>query len=273
MSQAFARPNTLDQGLGEDPYFYMTLLYVRFLQGVFNFLPPGEFHWEPDNERTEVVIVGEAPLNQEVAGKRPVITTIMGPSSATGLGIDNMQTFDFRTGERRRTDLISGYLVTYCVAESDTVAMRLAHIVSHQTRVHQRLLEGRGGFHQIARPAPSVNQPSPPGALVQGDPKNLTMVQVNIPFHFQWTWKTTPTLQPPQLRSLAQIMGQDRAIDYPYASPVKVERVKLAISTNPVLVRRIGGDFAYRPTTVEVGTGIRRFQLTDLLPRPPDEEP
>jgi hypothetical protein len=271
VSQAFSRPASLDQGLGEDPYFYMTKLYIRFLQGVFNFLPSGHFHWEPDVEQTQIIIVGEAPLNQEVAGKRPIITVIMGPSSATGLGIDNMQTFDFKTGERRRTDLISGYMVAYCVAESDIVAMRLAHIVSHETRVHQRLLEGRGGFHQIARPAPSINQPSPPGALVQGDPKNLTMVQVNIPFHFQWTWVTTPTEQSPHLRNLGQVMGQDRAIDYPYASPVKLERVKLAISTTPVLVRRIGGANSSHPTTVEVGTEIRRFQLTDLLPRPPEE--
>lgn len=272
MSEAYARPGQLPDGIGDDPYKYTTRLYTQFLQGWFNFQPANQFHWEPDTERTEIIISAEAPLDSEVVDKHPSLVVILGPIQWAGLGINNMQAYSVRTGTTRRTDLMSGFFIVYCLARNDVIAMRLAHLVSQGTRSQQPLLEGPGGFHQIARPAPSINTPSPPGALVTGDPQNLVMVQVNIPFHFQYSCDETPSRAMPQLRDIAAITEKDRAVDYDYSSPMRVERVKLAISTTPVLVRRIRGGSASRPTTVEVGTGIRNFQVTDLLPDPPDEE-
>lgn len=267
MSDPQVRRSKIATGIGEDPFQYILELYTKYLQGLFNWLPEGEFHWEPDHEVTEILILAQAPLDTETVGKNPLLTVVLGPSQFAGLGIDNLLTFDPMTGERVRTDLINGHIVVYCLAESDIIATRLGHIVSHFTRVHQRILESPGGFHQIARPSPSINSPSPPGALVQGDAQGLVMVQVNIPYHFQWTWKTSINRQAPQFRSIDMIMEKRRARDYEYTSLQKLERVELAMSIEPVIVKRITGS---RVSVVEATDGIEGFFRTTIVPS--DEE-
>ena len=239
MSKAHVRRSALALGRGEDPALYAMRLYVQYLQGLFNFMPSGTFHWEPDNEESEIVIRAQAPLDLKTVGKRPAITVVMGPYSFGNIGIDNLLSHDPKTGKRVRTDLLSGHLVVYCIANTDVLAMRLAHIVTHHTRVNQRLLESEGGFHSIARPAPTVNSPSPPGQLVMGDPGQLIMTQVNIPFQIQWTWETTPK-QSAQLRSLDLITSSRRASEYDYQDPTEVQHIRLAMSTVDVQVRRLG---------------------------------
>jgi hypothetical protein len=249
VSEPEVRHERIGEGRGEDPYLYVTKLY----------------HWEPDQEISEIVIRGEAPIDMRTVGKKPAITVVLGPTSYRNLGIDNMLSYNQNTGERVRTDMMMGNLVVYVLAFADIIALRIAHIVAHHTRAQQRLLESPGGFHSIGRPFPQVNSPSPPGALVAGDPEGLVMVQVNIPFEFQWTWSTTPR-QSQSLRSLDLITSHERASDYPYASLPRLERVELAMSTSPVLVRRISGRYALRPVTVQVTEGISPFQVSGLRP-------
>ena len=266
MSEASVRHERICEGVEDgDPFLYVQRLYVQYLQGLFNFMPEGHWHWEPDQDVTEIIIRGEAPLNLQTVGKKPAITVVMGPSQFQGLGINNMLEKNLSTGRTVFTDLLSGHLVVYCLAESDVIATRLGHLVSFYTRAQRELLESPGGFFAIARPAPTMNTPSPPGALVQGDPEGLVMVQVNIPFQFQWTWSTEP-LQARSMRSLDLITRGSRASDFPYTSPVKLERVELAMSTSPVLVRRISGGDAPRPRTVVVHDGQDPFQISGLRP-------
>ena len=261
----------LEQGRDEDPMIFAMRLYVQFLQGLFNQVPVGTFHWEPDMETTEIVIRAEAPLDLSVVGKRPAITVVMGPTQFQGLGMDNMLSYDPKTGERKRTDLMSSIFSVYCLAESDIIASRLGHIVSHYTRLKQRLLESPGGFYSIARPAPSANAPSPPGQLVMGDPKGLVMVQVNIPFTLQWTWSTKP-LQNPSDTTLEQITKHRRASEYQYTAPVTVQHLRLAMSTDTVRVRKIKGGpnplngllYQERPEVINVNSGIEDFQISGL---------
>jgi hypothetical protein len=121
MSRTFTRRTPIEQGLGEDPIYYFHRLYVQYLQGLFNFMPIGHFHWEPDEEETEIVITGSVPLNPTVAGKRPAIAVTMGPVQWSNLGFDNMLEYSFRTGKKTRADMMSGHLVVYCVTESDVL--------------------------------------------------------------------------------------------------------------------------------------------------------
>lgn len=261
----------LNRGRDEDPMVFSLRLYVQFLQGLFNQTPVGTFHWEPDNETSEIVIRGEAPLDMSVVGKRPAITVVMGPAQYQGLGMDNMLSYDPKTGKRVRTDLMSSIFSVYCLAESDIIASRLGHIVSHFTRLKQRLLESPGGFYAIARPAPSVNAPSPPGQLVMGDPSGLVMVQVSIPFTLQWTWASTP-LQNPSDTTLDQITQHRRASEYEYSAPETVQHLRLAMSTDTVRVRKIKGGpnplngllYQERPETINVNSGIEDFQISGL---------
>ena len=261
----------LRRGRDEDPMIFALRLYVQFLQGLFNQTPVGTFHWEPDNEVSEIVIRGEAPLDMSVVGKRPAITVVSGPVQYQGLGMDNMLSYDPKTGKRVRTDLMSSIFSVYCLAESDIIASRLGHIVSHYTRLKQRLLESSGGFYSIARPAPSANSPSSPGQLVMGDPAGLVMVQVSIPFTLQWTWSTKP-LQNPSDTTLDQITQHRRASEYEYTEPSDVQHIRLAMSTNPVRVRKIKGGpnplnglfYEERPDTISVNTSIEDFQISGL---------
>lgn len=267
----FGVRDALEKGRDEDPMVFAMRLYVQFLQGLFNQTPTGTFHWEPDNETTEIVIRAEAPLDMSVVGKRPAITVVNGPVQYQGLGMDNMLSYDPKTGRRVRTDLISSIFTVYCLAESDIIASRLAHIVSHFTRLKQRLLESAGGFYSIARPAPSSNYPSAPGQLVMGDPKGLVMVQVNIPYTLQWTWSSTP-LQNPSDTTLDQITKHRRASEYEYAGVETVQHLRLAMSTDTVRVRKIKGGpnpingllYQEQPVTKNVHSGISDFQISGL---------
>lgn len=273
MSNPTVRRSAFALGRGEDPVVYALRLYVQYLQGLFNFMPDGSFKWDPDKEISEIVIRAQAPLDLKTVGKRPAITVVMGPYNFSNLGIDNLLTYNPRTGNRVRTDLIAGHLVVYCIANSDILAMRLAHIVSHHTRVNQRLLESEGGFHSIARPAPTVNSPSPPGQLVMGDPGQLIMTQVNIPYQIQWTWETTPK-QSPQLRSLDLITSSRRASEYEYEEPTDVQSIRLAMSTSDVRVRRLSNRYVVnqndglptssKPATEIIHEGIEDFQISGL---------
>lgn len=260
MSEARTQFSDVSLERGNSPLLYAQRLYIQFLQGLFNFNPEGCFHWEPDEELTEIVITAEAPLNQQAVGKRAAITVVIGPIQYQGLAIDQLVFMNLWTERKVHSDLISGHFVVYCLAESDVIAQWLAHIVTSGTMVNRRLLESPGGFHQIARPAPQQNSPSPPGGLVPGDAHGLIMVQVNIPFTFQWTWSTEPKA-PSKARSVNMITQERRASDFPYTSPRVLEKVELAMSTTPVLVRRLGATI----TTARVTEGTDGFQavITD----------
>jgi len=254
MSEVKVRRRQISVEREDNPIIYAQRLYVQFLQGLFNFNATGCLHWEPDLDATEIVIRAEAPLDMKVVGKRPAITVVMGPYQFANLGIDNMMYLQPLTERQVRSDLINGHLVVYCLAENDQVAQWIAHMVIHGTRVNQRLLEGRGGFHQIARPAPSANSPSPPGALVPGDHHGLVMVQVNIPYSFQWTWSTEPK-SPSSAMDLEMVTKERRASDYDYPSPQTLKRVHLSMSTTDVLVRRVG-----TTVTSTVAEGVEGLQ-------------
>lgn len=236
MSEPFGRTKKFSQELGDDPIEYLVLLYVRFLQGLFNFREAQNFHWELDDERTEILIRGDGSLDLAVTDKKPLLSVAMGPYQFGGIGLDQLQQMNLTTHRRVKTDLISGHFIVYCVARNDIVASKLGFIVGRGTREHQRLLEGPGGFHQIARPAPSVGQPTPPGALGLDLQMSASIVQVNIPFHFQWTWTQEPGRQLPQHRSIDMILKNDRAADYPYVPPERLEKVELAVSDKPAKI-------------------------------------
>lgn len=254
---------------GENPDTYWVRLLVQFLQGLFNFMPIGDFHWEPDREKSEILITSDTPLDLKVVGHQPSIAVVGGPMQPAGIGINNLVSIDPKTGTSLYTDMWTGFLVVYTLADNDIIAKRIAHIVRVGLLSNRKLLESPGGFFTIARhPGPSMNAASPPGGLVVGDPQGLVMVQVNVPFTAQWSWTTRPT-SPPRRRSLAMIEGQRRASDYPYEEMTKLEKVNISISTTPVLVRRprSGGVV----DTIEARPGVKDFQAV-LVESEPESE-
>jgi hypothetical protein len=138
----------------------------------------------------------------------------------------------------------------------------MAEAVADQLRAQRALLERPGGFHKIAHEL-YIQSPSPPGALVQGDPESLVMVQVSAPFIYQWTWQTRPNRQDAKYRDIAMILQEERAKQYPYQERTTLEKVQVQVSTLPMFRRRIGGRFAVRPSQEQVQDGIPVVQTID----------
>lgn len=266
MSVLTPRADALAWDRADSPREYYLLLIVRFLQGLFNFMPQDHFRWDPDEEKTQITITGDAPLNRTVVEAHPALVVVPGPVQNLHIAVGNLLAANLVTDVMTYTDLYDGAFAIYAIAQSEAVAMRLAEIVDSQMRAHRPLLERPGGFHKIAHQIFTQN-PSPPGSLVQGDPESLVMVQVSVPFLYQWTWRTSPNRQDATYRALDMILQEVQARHFPYKERETIERVTLKVSVLPRYRRRIGGVYALRPSQDQVQDGISVVQQIDLRNR------
>jgi len=188
------------QGLGEEPLFYFTRVYLLFLQGLFEQMPSGSYRWQQDEKLSEISITDQVPLPRENVDKIPAIVTMRGPANFANLSLDQMRNIDLRTGAKERTDLVSATMSINVIAKNDVEAQRIAWIVARHIRTFKTTLQ-RCGMHKVGDEL-QLGPISPPGALVSGEAEaELFMVTVYSPFHFQWTELVTP-LNAPVLRSI-----------------------------------------------------------------------
>ncbi len=174
------------QGLGEEPLFYFTRVYLLFMQGLFKQLPEGSYRWSDDDALTEIAITDQVPIPRDNIEQRPHVVTMRGPAQFANLTLDQMQSLNLRTGEKRRTDLVACTMSVNCIAKNGIEAQRIAWIVARHLRGLKILLQ-RAGFHKIGDEV-SIGPESPPGAMVAGDSEpDWVMVTVHSPFFFQWT--------------------------------------------------------------------------------------
>ncbi len=187
------------QGQGEYPqnsFKYGPLeqvrtLYVGFCQGLFAAAPLGSYHWSPSLEETEIVITDESPIHLDVIGKRPAISFTRGPVQSYSLGQDDMLSYEFDTGKKKKSILIPGTMSINCCSRNDLESERLAWIVAEQLWLHRELLM-RAGFFEIGRQF-VIGAPSPPGSLVAGDSADeWVATTVSSPFQFYRTSQVTP---------------------------------------------------------------------------------
>src|SRR5512144_121449 len=66
------------QGLGEDPLFETTKLFIRFLQLVFARFEKGSYQWSLDRETADIIIADQEQLREIVQGKKPAIICMRG---------------------------------------------------------------------------------------------------------------------------------------------------------------------------------------------------
>lgn len=169
----------------ESPLRHVTRLCLSFLQGLFKQSTEGNLKWSMDPEKTEILITDEQPLNADVINKRPAIVTVRSPVAWAGIALDQLQHYDFRTGERVHTDLISGNMTFNCVARRKDVAETIAWIAARHFWILRRIML-KNGFHDFGQRI-QVLAPSPPGAIISGaaDPESVC-VPIIVPYHFQW---------------------------------------------------------------------------------------
>jgi len=173
------------------PLEQVRTLYVGFCQGLFAAAPLGTYHWSPALEDTEIIITDESPINVEVVGQRPAISFTRGPVQSFSLGQDDMLTYDFATGKKKKSILVPGTMSINCCSRVDLESERLAWIVAEQLWMHREILM-RAGFFEIGRQF-VVGAPSPAGSIVSNDSADeWYATTVSSPFQFYRTSQFTP---------------------------------------------------------------------------------
>lgn len=190
------------QGPGEDPLYHYNRIFVRFLQLVFASFDKGKYHWELDNNLTEIQISDQSTIAHEAAEQRPSILVARGPANFGNIAMDQfagphfdkkgglVRNLDQATGARRHTDLVSASVSYNCLSSEGVEAQRIAWIAAMATRRLKRSLM-KAGLHRVGEEI-QVGAESPPGAIVQPDSGEIIMVSVSVPFFFQDFWTVEP---------------------------------------------------------------------------------
>lgn len=178
------------QGIGEDPLFWATKLFVRFLQVVFHSFEQGSYRWEPDIETTDIVISDQGTYALQVIDKRPAIVCMRGPAMWSNIAMDQFKSFDFDSGTRSHTDLIACTMVYYCMAKEGLEAQRLAWIASYATRALKRNLM-KAGLHRVGENV-DMGAETDAGSAFGDSAKDTSLVTVSVPFFFQNSYSIGP---------------------------------------------------------------------------------
>lgn len=196
------------QGFGEDPLTQFARLFTKFLQVVFATFEKGAYRWNADERNSDITISDQNPIDKEVVEKRPAIIISRGPAAFANISLDQFagplltwpngsaQPPNFTpnddpvTGAMRHTDLMSASMTYNCLSREGIEAQRIAWIAMYATRVLKRFLLN-AGLHRVGEEL-QVGSESPPGSIVTGDPNEIILVAVQVPFYFQDTWTTSP---------------------------------------------------------------------------------
>lgn len=179
------------QGLGEEPLYYFTRVFLLFIQGLFEQFEDGSYRWNEDEKLSQISITADVPIPRENVDKIPSIVVMRGPANFANLSLDQMREVNLRTGEKVRSDLVSATMSLNCLAKNDVEAQRIAWIVARHLRTFKTTLQ-RCGMHKVGDEL-QVGPISPPGSLVSGEAEpELFLVTVFAPFHFMWKETVTP---------------------------------------------------------------------------------
>lgn len=194
LSETEARGDLPDSSFKYTPLQHVRVLFASFVQGLFYAAPRGYFHWEPSLDDTEIVITDENPINIEVVGRRPAITFTRGPVQFYSLGLDDMVSYDFATGAKKKSVLVPGTMTINCCSRNDLESEKIAWIVGEHLWLLRELLM-KEGFFEIGR-QPMIGAPSPAGSIVAGEgSREWFVTSINCPYQFYRTSQITPLNQ------------------------------------------------------------------------------
>lgn len=206
------------QGVGEDPLTHWARIFTRFLQIVFATFEKGSYHWSSDDQLTDIIIQGEGTVHNDVVEKRPAIVVQRGPAAWGNVAMDQFKSFDFDPGRRNHTDLVSSGVTYNCLSAEGLEAQRIAWIACYATRTLKRSLM-KAGLHRVGEEL-QIGAESPPGALVTGDPSEIILVPVSVPFYFQDSWSVEP-VDKTLLKAIEVAVRSEARFPAPGAIPIK----------------------------------------------------
>ena len=160
----------------ESPLRHMVRLAILFCQKLFQAAPRGYYHWEEDDQETEIIFTREVPVDQETIHKRPVVAVVRSTAGWQGLGMDQLLHENAKTGERKHVDMISGHLTFNCLTREGDESEQIAWLIANHMWLLRRILL-KLGFHDIGQRF-QVGGQGPPGQLVQGSSKSEI---INVP--------------------------------------------------------------------------------------------
>lgn len=173
------------------PLEYIRGLFVGFYQQLFHHSPSGAYHWNADDEISEILITDEEPVKAETIGARPCISTSRSAVSFYSLGLDDMLEYDPKTGQKKKSVLVPGTLILNCSSRVRLESERIAWICAEQLWLHRELLM-KAGFFEIGR-QPNISAPTPAGSVIQNDSGDEWFTTaVTFPFQFYRTSQVTP---------------------------------------------------------------------------------
>lgn len=223
-------------GLDNDPMYYLSRLFVYFLQNLFRDFPEGcGMKWIPDEEATEMLITAEKP-SLEAIEKRPHITCVLGTTKFSGLGLDQLQNSRSSDGQRVHTDLVPSMMTYHCQAKEGLHARRIAWNATLATMQLRRLLMRAGGLHHVGT-NPDISAESPVGMFKGPKVENhLVEVRSNIPFYWQPQWRITrPAELWRRLKLTMNVNNVDQIYSAGRSNKLRPPMVKgVPVSTTPI---------------------------------------
>lgn len=173
------------------PLRHVRVLYVTFLQGLFRHAPRGCYHWDENEEESEIIITSENRLDQEVVEKKPAFTVTRGPVGFYGMGIDDKVTEDLQTGGKEKAVLVPGTITLNAISRVELEAEDLAWVAAEHIWLLRDMFLRMGFFD--ANRSPQIGAPSPAGSIISGDQGDeFYVVAVTLPFQFPRNSKFTP---------------------------------------------------------------------------------
>jgi hypothetical protein len=159
---------------------------------------PMRFCWDPEQEKTQIMIVDKYSFNLDQVGTKPAIVANRGPLAWTRTsGFRQVQSIDMRTDTRTHTDLIRGSVVLSCFSRQGLEAEDIAGYLFEAFQVLRdvlRKIARRGimvpnhlGFFKIE--ATNMGEE----ALVKSDSRpDMSVVPIAIQAMVQRRYSVTP---------------------------------------------------------------------------------
>jgi hypothetical protein len=164
---------------------FLKRITIEFLQVIFSTRAPGSYHYDADDNLTEVQISDQHAVDLAATHVRPAIIAVRGPLSwqGMGLGASSFESQDRLTGKQIMSDMLTGSVAFSCMSREGTEAENLAHIVFNSFKFFRPVLQ-RNGFFTIK----SMNIGGESLVYQEGDNDDLYLVPVYVAASIQDRW-------------------------------------------------------------------------------------
>lgn len=165
-----------------DRFYQATRAYVAFYQQLFRTRPMGQVRWSPNNEETEILITGQAPVNLDTPHIRRALIVQRGQGQWITTSQSGVERRSLTEYNKKFLDSATATMIMTCIAKEPVEAQEIAWLVFICTRLFKTVLIKHGQLHGVSNQL-AIGPVSPPGSLAQGSSTHeWSMVQVFSPF-------------------------------------------------------------------------------------------